>query len=212
MPEFGMARIALGALAAAGLWGQQYAPVGPPPGSVPPHIGMVLMPELDPVEPPASLDQLIRSADLIVDATVAGSEATVALDINVIPDLETDSVLSISQTFYNAFSSKRAIAPQVLLAQTGGKWQDWDIEPKGAPLVQPGQRYIFFLEQDCRETPPRTRSLPRYDAVGVWAGLLTVVDGRVVFLPSAAPILHESDGTVVTTFVAALKSRIGGRP
>jgi hypothetical protein len=169
----------------------------------------VLSPEIDAFEVVPSVGELIRLSDLIVDGTVVSVGPAVRLDQeSVIPNIETDSVISVSLTLRDIFSKKRSPAAQIVLIQTGGKWQDWDIQPRGVPQVQPGERYIFFLDQVCGAVRWNPSALPRYASVGVSAGLLKVVNGQTQFPPAAAASLHESDGIPVESFLTDLNEKV----
>jgi hypothetical protein len=194
--------------ATCGLLGQQYTPVLPTPPSP-----EVLSPEIDVFQSFTSVDVMTRFSDLIVEGTVMVAGPTVRLDANQpVPVLETDSVIAVSRTFRDVFSSTRSPASQIILVQIGGKFAGWDVQPKGVPLVQPDERYILFLRQVCGAVSWNKSGLPRYEALGVWSGLVKVVSGKVQFLPKAALPLHETDGLSVEAFSAGMEARIGKLP
>jgi hypothetical protein len=157
-------------------------------------------------EPVTSLDQLIRMSEIIVDGTVTSVLPSIGPNPDPgIPAVETHSLVSLTEALYGAAP---AGAKTVVLAQTGGKAGKWNVIVPEDPLVKKGERYILFLDVDDRKDPVNTTGLPRYFAVGLWSGKAKVENGKIQFLPSAVPGLHESDNTNVSDFIATVRDKI----
>jgi hypothetical protein len=99
-------------------------------------------------------------------------------------------------------------AGTILVAQAGGKWNNWDISVKGDPLFSPGDRYILFLVPDERPSLPNVSGMPRYAVVGVWSGRVNITSGKAVWAAAADQQLHASDGTPVDVFLQTLRQTI----
>ncbi len=198
--------IAVHILAIAGVTGQETYPARPNSPTVPSH-GRLIPVELDPRETIISLDQLVGSADAIVDGTVASTFPAEAIDLRpATPLIETRAVISISKVLFG-----RNIAPgteKIILTQVGGQYGQWNIVPFEAPLVQAGERYIFFLNLDSRSLPQTVPGTPRFAATGIWSGLAKVVDSQIQFPGRASPGLRANNQSDVPAFVASLQERI----
>lgn len=165
-----------------------------------------------------SLDQLIIMSQLIVDGTVTAVLPSISRNPNPdIPAVETDSRVVITEVLLRLDRAPDGLTllsetlpgtDTILLAQEGGKAGKWDVDVPADPLVKQGERYILFLHADDRKEPPNTSGLPRYYAVGAWSGKAKVGNGKVQFLPSAVPRLHEHDNADVRAFIATVRQRI----
>jgi hypothetical protein len=166
-----------------------------------------------------SLDQLIRMPELIVDGTVTSVLPSISTNPDPdIPAIETASVVSISEVLLRLERGADGLTrltetlpagrSTILLAQVGGKAGKWDVTVPDDPLLTRGERYVLFLDSDDRKQPPNASGAPRYLAVGAWSGRVRVEGGKIQFLPSALPRLHEYDNTDVTAFVKTVRERI----
>lgn len=173
-------------------------PVYPPNGQV--------RLDVHPLEYVVSLEQLVDMSKLIVDGTVLSNlpavSANPALALDR-PDLETHSLVSVTSVIAGKIP---AGSSTILLAQPGGKDSRWDISVPADPLVKPGDRYILFLTPDDRKEPKNLSGVPRYTAVGMWAGKVKVQDDHVRLLPAsnAAPKLQLHDNTLLSEFIATV--------
>jgi hypothetical protein len=129
----------------------------PPPV---PH-GMIV----DVMPVPQSLKQVVDMSSLIIEGIVE----------KVMPArrgagqawVETDSVISIAQTFKGS-----AGGSTIVIAQMGGRVGE--DQPVQYSIVQLGERYILGLKEDNRTTVPPVAGLKRYGVTAAWAGLLFV--------------------------------------
>lgn len=160
---------------------------------------------LEPRETPVSLDMLIHMSLLIVDGTV--SDVLPAVHVGTDPD--TPTVETYSRILVHEVLSAVAVPKpaSLFVVQEGGKAGKWDVVTPDVPLLQKGERYIFFLDPDQRE-PAYEPGTPRFNAVGVWSGLVRVQDDRVGFLPRAVPALHDSDNMSASGFLALVRRRV----
>ncbi len=172
-----------------------------------------------PTEPVVSLGQLIDMSKLIVDGAITSVLPAIHPDPDPDSDeVETHSIVSITEVLLRldlgADGLTRLVetppegSHTILLAQWGGKAGKWEVDVPSDPLVKQGERYILFLIPDDRTQPPNTSRLPRYHAVGAWSGKVKVENGKIHFLPSAAPGLHRLDNSDVSAFIATVRRRI----
>jgi hypothetical protein len=162
-----------------------------------------------------TLDQLVRASDLIIDGTVHG----VLSSSLRIPD-DPGSIQTNSQIIVNDVlrGELPGASPNVVLVQMGGAALGYEIAVPDDPLVQRGDRYIFFLQRE-RRAPQNSVGVLRYYAVGYWSGKVKISEkGTIQFLPASAEELHSYDGWSVSAFVAAVNELIkppgprGGTP
>ena len=139
---------------------------------------------VDPVYVPQSLAQLVRFAPLIVEATVTANVRAFRSVPNA-PLVETHSSVLIDEVVKGELP---AGTRSILLAQSGGRVDDVEMVIPGASIVEPGQRYILFLDPDDRKLDADQSGLPRFLPIGVWAGIVKVkLDGvSSVHAPGAA--------------------------
>jgi hypothetical protein len=163
-----------------------------------------------------TLDQLVRASDLIIDGTVHGVLSSPLLRPDDPASIETNSQIIVNEVLRGESPGG---SPMVVLAQKGGAAVGYEIVVPDDPLVQPGDRYILFLQR-ARRGPENKLGVPRYWAVGFWSGKVKISEqGTIQFLPASAEELHSYDGWSVSTFVAAVNERIeppfgprGGNP
>lgn len=154
---------------------------------------------------PTSLDSLLRMSELIVVGTVVDVLPAFTANPDHLMSIETPSVVAVGELLYGILPSG---IPTILLTQMGGKVGPCAKVVPDDPFVQKDERYVFFLMADDRPKVPNTSGFPRYVAVGLWSGKAKVVNGRIQFLPSASPGLHEYDDMDATAFIAAVEDRI----
>ncbi len=154
----------------------------------------------------ATLDQLVQNADLIIDGTVHGVLSSPLRVPDDPTSVQTNSQIIVNEALRGELP---AGTPTVVLAQPGGTAGGYEVAVPDDPLVQPGDRYILFLERERRAAPGNNLGVPRYWAVGYWSGKVKISEqGTIQFLPASAEELHSFDGWSVPTFVAAVKERI----
>ena len=162
---------------------------------------------IHPWEEPGSLDMLIHMSRLIVDATVSDVPPAVVPNINLdLPLVETYALVTVNEVL-SAVAIPGPTSLPLFVVQEGGMAGKWEVITPEAPLLQKGERYILFLAPDDRATfyNPAT---PRYNAVGVWSGMVSVQNGKVAFQPRAAAALHDNDNMTVEGFLALVRSRV----
>lgn len=155
---------------------------------------------------PGSLVQLIQTSRLIVDANVL--TLLPSLNTSHDPDrpvLLTFSIVGVNEILAGSIPNS---SPNILLEQTGGQLGGWDIEARGDPVVKPGERHILFLIPDNRTELPNTTGLPRYAAVGVWAGNIQVANGKIAISSQSRPNLRLFNGQDVDVFLQNLRETI----
>jgi hypothetical protein len=154
----------------------------------------------------ATLDQLVQGSDLIIDGTVHGVLSSPLRRPDDPASVETNSEIVVNEVLRGELP---AGTQSVVLAQMGGAAGGYEIAVPDDPLVQPGDRYILFLERQRREVPENNLGVPRYWALGYWSGKVKISEqGTIQFLPATAEELHSFDGWSVATFVATVKQRI----
>ena len=155
--------------------------------------------------PVRSLNQLVRMSELIVVGTVADVLPAFSADPDRPIFIETHSVVAVEELLYGALPSG---STTILLVQMGGQAGPCKVVVPADPLVQKGEQYVLFLRADKRKGVPETSSLPLYQIPGIWSGKAGVVNGKIQFLPSASPGLHEYDNMDAPAFIAALQDMI----
>jgi hypothetical protein len=185
------------------------APTRPPLRDSNPCPGGKISAEIEPVGGTPGLDQLVAMSQLIVVGTVVNVLPPVHPNPAIVTTVETDSLIAVEQVLYGKlpFGVKT-----ILLMQLGGKATPCSYEVPDDPLVQNGERYVFFLREDDRATPPNTTGSPRYFAAGYWSGKAKIVSGKIQFLPRSSADLHSHDNRDLTTFLDMVQSRVSLLP
>jgi hypothetical protein len=165
---------------------------------------------VDPATSPSDLLDLIRHSKVILDGRIQSLLPTVDISrkTNPVlgsPVLETDVVVNVDTVFFGTIPNNSG---NIVIPQSGGDLGKWHTSVPQDPLVVPGERYIFFLTQDYRKSVPNPTGLPRYWAVGVWAGKFKVINGVVNVSPYAGKGLTALNGGDVNSFLQLLRSRI----
>lgn len=161
-----------------------------------------------PAEEVVSLDQLMLMSTLIVEGTVLSSFPPIRVNPEDIYNIETHSLVEVSSILTGEVPGE---SPKIILAQRGGTIDRLEVVAPDAPLVQPGERYLLFLARDEREKLKNTTSLERYYVVGVWAGLLTIKDGKVLMPSRSENQFHQYNHMDIKAFVKVLGDKIHRR-
>jgi len=157
--------------------------------------------EIDPVSTPSTLDQLVRSSQLIVVGTVSSVLPAFVTNPEHLNSIETDSLVSVRQVLDGTLPFGTTT---ITLGQTGGKAGPCGLVVPADPLVVSGEEYLLFLRTDTRAQPLNGSGFTRYYTVGVWSGKVKVVNGKIQFRPSATAPLHKYDGINLNDFLALL--------
>jgi hypothetical protein len=150
---------------------------------------------------PNSLSQLVESSELIVEGVVLANLPAFNYNPKIPISIETDSKIAVNSLVKGSVDGEGA---SFLLVQRGGKVGDLEIHAANTSIVKSGDRYILFLRRDRREIPDTRTSPPRYDAVGIWSGLVRIENDRVLFADTAASSLRQNDNSSVDDFKTLL--------
>jgi hypothetical protein len=151
------------------------------------------------------LDQLVYASQLIVVGTVAKVLPAFNPNPEHLSSVETNSLVSVTQALFDKPSLRTRT---ITLAQIGGKVGRCGEVVPADPSVKAGEQYVLFLWDDDQKKVPNTSGSPRYWAVGVWAGKVKIVNGKVRFLPDARAELHKYDDTEASAFIETVTARI----
>jgi hypothetical protein len=179
-------------------------PVTPPPGNI------IL--NQHPIEPVGSLDQLIRMSQVVIDGVVTTTLPPVVRNSAIPGAVETDSIVTVQNVIFGASPS----SPEFLLVEDGGKQGGWTVTVSGDPMVQPGERYIFFLQTDPRSSIPNSAgvipassSVPRYMPTVYANGKVRVAGSGLISFPAGTvSILSQYSGVSLIGFLSSVQSRI----
>jgi hypothetical protein len=160
--------------------------------------------ELDLASAPGTLDSLILGSNLIVEGTIAKVLPAFNRDPNISSAIETDSLISVSQTLLGTLPG----TTDITLAQIGGKTDACEEIVPEDPPVKAGEQYILFLTKDDRTSVPNPSGFQRYFALGLWNGRAKMESGKIQFLPAAEKGLHKLDNTSATDLVSSIQQRI----
>ncbi len=154
----------------------------------------------------ATLDQLVQNSDLIIDGTVHGALSSPLRVPDDPTSVETNSQIIVNEVLWGELPAGTS---SVILAQPGGAVGGYEVAVPDDPLVQPGERYILFLQRATLNRPENYLGVPRYWALGYWSGKVKISEqGTIQFLPAATEELHSFDGWSVPAFVATIRERI----
>ena len=175
----------------------------PPPGArsaapppVPRGVGQLIV---DVLPVPQSLKQLADMSSLIVEGVI---EKVMPARGSGQTWIETDSVIDIVQTLKGS-----AGGSTIVISQMGGRDGGAADQPTQYSLVQPDERYIFFLSPDDRKALPSVSGLKRYDVTAAWSGLLFVgADGLIHTDPKYNdPLRKKYEGKTKAEMIDLLK-------
>jgi hypothetical protein len=157
------------------------------PSAFPPERGTAhLIIDLAPLPPNfrgEMLEYLCRSSDLIITGTVESVSTRVSGQ-----SVETDIVLRIDSVIKGTQTTSR-----VVVGQPGGTIGQFKVITSQYSLMEPGQRYILFLQEDRRnQFPSEPFDIRRYAITRRWEGTFQIDDEQKVRLAPAAPaVLRE---------------------
>jgi hypothetical protein len=148
------------------------------------------IPDLAPLPPALAkqplLERLCDLSDLVIDALVTTSLPSRPPSRFT---LQTDFLISITRVLKGP-----ATLRQIMVSQMGGSIGDFHLVTDRYALMQPGERYILFLQNDNRPSTPRTPGIPPYYVKRGWAGLGRVVDGKIQLGTTAPGELSGYEG------------------
>jgi len=143
-------------------------------------------PRIDPV----SLEHLSAAAKVVVEGSVQRALPSMRLPTpGRVPFIETHFVFAVDSVI------KGDSGKQLLVAQTGGTIDSVELKVSGDTPLQVGDHYLLFLEPDTRPLPLNQSDLPRFSIIGVWAGKVSIRNGRVRFPDYASPGLRALNDT-----------------
>jgi hypothetical protein len=95
-----------------------------------------------------------------------------------------------------------------MVAQMGGTIGDFHLVTDQYALMQPGERYILFLQNDNRPSTPRRADIPPYFITRSWAGLGRVLDGKIQLGTTAPGELASYNGSDVEMLVSEIQGLV----
>jgi hypothetical protein len=149
-------------------------------------------------EPP--LQRLCDASDIVLDGIVANAYPSRSPSRGT---LQTDFLISVSRVLKGPDTLR-----QVMVAQMGGAIGDFHLVTDQYALMQPGQRYILFLQTDNRPSTPRRADIAPYYVTRSWAGLGRVVEGKIQLGTTAPGELTSYDGTEVESLALEIKKLV----
>jgi hypothetical protein len=117
--------------------------------------------------------------------------------------VQTDFLISISQVLKGPNTLR-----QIMVSQMGGTIGDFHLVTDQYALMQPGERYVLFLQNDNRTSTPRRPGIPPYYVTRSWAGLGRVVGDRVQLGSTAPGELSSYDGSGVESLAIEIKKLV----
>jgi hypothetical protein len=105
--------------------------------------------------------------------------------------LYTDFLISVSRVLKGPDTLR-----QIMVSQMGGSVGDFHLVTDRYALMQPGQRFILFLQNDNRPSTPRRPGIPPYSITRSWAGLGRVVDDKLQLGTTAPGELSSYNGVL----------------
>jgi hypothetical protein len=154
-------------------------------------------------ENPGSLYELCSHSHLIVVGVV---QSTLLSRQPSQGRIETDAVISVEQTLKGT-----PPGPTIAVTQSGGTIGKITLKPAQYQLMQRGERYILFLNEDKRTGLPAVTDAARFQVTGVDAGLFFLNQGMLQFnAPRAHGLQMQyvglSESVVIKTIADALKN------
>lgn len=158
---------------------------------------------VSPLDTPASLDELVGSADLIVDGTVTEAQKSRLRNPKFPTSLETDYVISVGKTLGGR---KKSVAPnKVMVSQIGGKIGDLEVVTPQIPRLEIDRRYILFLTSDDRPSSASSPIQPRFIITGVWVGQFKIQNEKIYAADQPGPSFKAYDGEPVEQFLGTVE-------
>lgn len=159
-----------------------------------------------------TLDQQIRWSDAIVD----GSVTAVLPSINLNPGIPGQVVTVSRVTVNSVLRGNVSAGTELLIIEFGGKQGQWNVIDPDNPLLQAGERYIFFLrgfiQQDLPNSVgvlPDSGAVPRFEVEGFQNGKARIdANGNIQFASGATQTMLPYNGMSSSSFVSMLNARI----
>lgn len=155
-----------------------------------------------PKDIPRSLKHLYDMADVVVEGTVT---SILAVRETGIRSLETDAAVQVERTIKGPADLR-----SLVIAQRGGTKGELSIQPMQYSLVEPGEKYLLFLNKDNRPNLPTTEN--RYVVTGVWSGLFPFHNGRMTLRTSQPdPLRKAYEGLTIDEIIREIKASLEQR-
>jgi hypothetical protein len=158
-----------------------------------------------------NLEQQISWSDTIVDGYVTAVLPSITLTPAIPGNVQTASRVMVNSVLRGTV----AAGTELLIIELGGKQRQWNVIDPDNPLVQPGERYILFLNAAPVSIPngagliPDSGAVPRYWVRGYQNGKARVdADGNIRFGSGATQSMAQYNGTPSSSFVSILTDRI----
>jgi hypothetical protein len=152
----------------------------------------------------SGLDQLVRESDLIIDATIGKVLKTIHMDPREPKFLETYTQISVNKVIRGELPKGQQ---SLAINEFGGDLDGYHVVDAQNSLVQPGERYILFLEvlKERKEFPVPDLGMPIYSVVGISDGKIKISEKETVQRhPSSRIVFGTSEGSGIETFLDKL--------
>jgi hypothetical protein len=146
------------------------------------------------------LERLCDWSDLVIDGLVTATFPSRSPSRGT---LQTDFLISVTQVLKGS-----ATLRQIMVSQMGGNIGDFHLVTDQYALMQPGERYILFLQRDDRPSTPQRPGIPPYYVTRSWAGLARVVDGRIQLGNTAPGELTTYDGVTAESLRSEIATAV----
>jgi hypothetical protein len=154
---------------------------------------------------PATLESMISASDLIVIGRVTRELGEAPID-EVLPT--TEFLVSVNEILHSRFPQ---IPSTIVLQELGSIGEGCRMTVRENVLVQTNEAYVLFLRTDPRKSSAATTSELRFIPVGNWSGKARIINGKIRFLPSVAPMIRKMyTDADVAQFIKVVKTRIRG--
>lgn len=153
---------------------------------------------------PASLDDMVRHASVVVTGAVARVHPSRFTDERSLAPVETDVEITI-ETVLKGAVTRRAL----IVAQGGGDIGDLHVVVQGDTRMAPGERYVLCLNPDRRTGLPDLGRMDRFGVAGLFSGRF-LIDGRgKVQAHALAPeVLRSLAGKDVNEFLGLVRRAV----
>ena len=150
------------------------------------------------------LERLCDLSNLIIDGIVTTAFPSRSPSRGT---LQTDFLISVSRVLKGPETLR-----QIMVSQMGGSTGDFHLVTDQYALMQPGERFVLFLQDDNRPSTPRRPGIPPYYVTRSWAGLGRVVDDKIQLGTTAPGELSSYNGVAAESLaneIMSLVSRSG---
>jgi hypothetical protein len=145
---------------------------GQEPPWPPAHGTVKFIADLPPLPPALKnkppFERLCDSSNLIIDGIVTSAFPSRSPSRGT---LQTDLLISVSRVFKGPETLR-----QIMVSQMGGSTGDFHLVTDQYALMQSGERFVLFLQDDNRPSTPRRPGIRPFYVTRSWAGLGRVVD------------------------------------